>query len=227
MKKTSTIDWIPGIESETDGKNLKSFLFSLLVSLGLFLLLPLSEFVRKEEWIVREVESIPIQVPPPTKTKLKKKIEDLIKDKSSPSPLESIKNPLKIEALSANLEVGPGDFKAEFSLNDYNPVASGFQGELVFALHELDRTPNILKRGRLYYPPHLKRIGLEGDVKLLVQIDERGRVQVLEVVSSTHPDFIESSKKAAESSTYEAPKRNGEPVQVQFYLPIRYSLLDQ
>jgi len=52
-------------------------------------------------------------------------------------------------------------------------------------------------------------------------------VKVLEVVSSTHPDFNESSIKAAEGSTYEAPKRNGEAVQVQFYLPIRYSLLNQ
>ena len=60
-----------------------------------------------------------------------------------------------------------------------------------------------------------------------MQIDEKGKVQVLDVISSTHPDFIESSKKAAEGSTYEAPKRNGELVQVQFYLPIRYSLLDQ
>jgi hypothetical protein len=63
--------------------------------------------------------------------------------------------------------------------------------------------------------------------KLLIQIDETGKVKVLEVVSSTHPDFVESSKKAAEGSTYEPPQRNGEPVKVQFYLPVRYSLLDQ
>ena len=228
MKKISTIDWIPGIESETKGESQKkSILFSILVSFGLFFLLPLSEFVRDEEWIVREVDIVPIQSPPPPKTKLEKKVEELIEKKYSPRPLETKNTPLMIEALSANLEVGPGDFKAEFSLNNYNPVASGFQGELVFALHELDRTPNVLKRGVLHYPANLKRRGLEGEVKLLVQIDEKGKVQVLEVISSTHPDFIESSKKAAEGSTYEAPKRNGELVQVQFYLPIRYSLLDQ
>jgi TonB family protein len=228
MKKLSTIDWIPGVESETQGESQKkSILFSILVSFGLFFLLPLSEFVRDEEWIVREVDIVPIQSPPPPKTKLEKKVEELIEKKYSPRPLETKNTPLMIEALSANLEVGPGDFKAEFSLNNYNPVASGFQGELVFALHELDRTPNVLKRGVLHYPANLKRRGLEGEVKLLVQIDEKGKVQVLEVISSTHPDFIESSKKAAEGSTYEAPKRNGELVQVQFYLPIRYSLLDQ
>ena len=116
MKKISTIDWIPGIESETKGESQKkSILFSILVSFGLFLLLPLSEFVRDEEWIVREVDIVPIQSPPPLKTKLEKKVEELIEDKYSPRPLEPKTTPLMIEALSANLEVGPGDFKAEFN----------------------------------------------------------------------------------------------------------------
>ena len=70
------------------------------------------------------------------------------------------------------------------------------------------------------------RRGLEGEVKLLVLIDEKGKVRVLEVVSSTHPDFIEPSRKAAEDSIYEPPRRNGEAVKVQFYLPIRFTLLD-
>ncbi len=228
MKKLSTIDWIPGIESETSHENpSKSILFSLLVSLGLFFLLPLSEFVRDEEWIVREVDSIPFKAPPPPRTKMEENMEELLKKVSMPQPLQIKSMPLEIEALSTTLEVGPGDFKAEFSLNDYNPSAKGFQGELVFALHELDRTPNILKRGSLFYPPHLKKRGLEGDVKLLIQIDEKGKVRVLEIVSSSHPDFVESARKAAEGSSYEAPKRNGESVKVQFYLPVRYTLLNQ
>ena len=49
---------------------------------------------------------------------------------------------------------------------------------------------------------------------------------VLDVVSSTHPDFVEPSRKAAENSIYEPPRRNGEAVKVQFYLPIRFSLID-
>ena len=42
-----------------------------------------------------------------------------------------------------------------------------------------------------------------------------------------HPDFAQSSKTAAESSVYEAPMRNGEPVMTQFYLPIRFTLLEK
>ena len=117
--------------------------------------------------------------------------------------------------MAATLDVGPGDFKAAFSLATYNPAPDGFGDQLVFALHELDKTPGILKRGSLSYPPSLKRKGVEGEVKLLVLIDEKGNVKVLEVVSSSHPDFIEPSRRAAENSVYEPPTKNGEKVKVQ------------
>ena len=56
MKGSTSTDWVPGIESETRGKGItRSLLFSSLVSVALFFLLPLSEFVRTEEWIVREI----------------------------------------------------------------------------------------------------------------------------------------------------------------------------
>ena len=227
MKQDSSSEWIPGIESETNGKTKNtSFWISAIVSGSLFLLLPLSEFIKEEQWIVREVEPAIIETPPPPKTKLEQKLENNLKNLPSPKPIEAPNTPLKVEALSANLDVSPGDFKAQFSLNQFNPVTNNFEGELVFSLHELDRNPSVLKRGILRYPTHLKKRGVEGEVKLLVQINEKGSVEVLEIVSYTHPDFIEPSKKAAESSTYEAPKRNGEPVKVQFYLPVRYSLLN-
>ena len=229
MKVTKKFDWIPSLESDSQsGGFKKNLFFSVLISLGLFFLLPLSEFIRSEEWNVREVESLTINTPPPTKTTLEKKLENKIKKESTPPKLEKTASSLNIESLSANLELGPGDFKSQFSLANFNPLsAKGLESEFVFALHELDKNPNILKRGVLRYPQLLKRKGVEGEVKLLIQIDEKGKVKVVEVVSFTHSDFVEPSKKAAESSLYESPTRNGESVKVQFYLPVRYTLLNQ
>ena len=119
---------------------------------------------------------------------------------------------LNTSPLDISLDVSPGDFQAAFTLASYDPSPDGLGQDLVFSLHELDRNPSIIKRGTLTYPSHLKRRGLEGEVKLLVQIDEKGKVSVIEVVSASHPDFAESSKTAAESSVYEPPMRNGEPV---------------
>ena len=132
---------------------------------------------------------------------------------------------LDTSPVEVSLDVGPGDFKAAFSLASFNPVPSGFGQELIFDIHDLDRNPSVLKRGALRYPSNLKRKGLEGEVKLLIQINEVGKVEVLEVVSSTHPDFVKPSREAAQNSIYEPPRRNGEAVKVQFFLPVRFSLL--
>ena len=224
----SVPDWIPGVGKERiRGAGWKSLSFALLVTLGLFCLIPLSEFIRRaDEWLVREVEAVSFTPPPPPKTEMEKEVEkEALTEPVLPKLAETPPN-LDVDLMAATLDVGPGDFKAAFSLATYNPAPDGFGDQLVFALHELDKTPGILKRGSLSYPPRLKRKGVEGEVKLLVLIDEKGNVKVLEVVSSSHPDFIDPSRKAAENSVYEPPTKNGEKVKVQFYLPIRFTLLD-
>jgi protein TonB len=226
--KNSATDWVPGVEREpVQGAGWKSLIFALVVSLGLFCLLPLSEFIDSSEWIVREVDTTLFTPPAPPKTEMEKKIEKQALEKPISPILSTQVKTLDVDPLTVTLEVGPGDFKAAFALTNYNPAPDGYGQELVFALHDLDGNPNVIKKGILTYPPKLMRQNLEGEVKLLVLINEKGKVRVLDVVSSTHPDFIESSRKAAEDSIYQPPKRNGEPVKVQFYLPIRFTLLDQ
>ena len=225
--KNSATAWIPGVEREpVRGAGWKSLAFASIVSLGLFCLLPLSEFIDSSEWSVRKVDATEFTPPPPPKTEMEKKIEKQALEKPVSPKLSTPTQTLEVDPLDVTLRVGPGDFKAAFALTNYNPAPDGYGHELVFALHDLDGNPNVIKRGTLIYPPKLMRRGLEGEVKLLVLIDEKGKVRVLDVVSSTHPDFVEPSRKAAEDSIYEPPKRNGETVKVQFYLPIRFTLLD-
>ena len=88
---------------------------------------------------------------------MEQKVEDLVGKKSSPRPLEAESLVLDVTALSANLEVGPGDFKAQFSLDNFNPIAGGFEAELVFELHELDKNPNVIQGALLFIPPSEKK----------------------------------------------------------------------
>ena len=54
MKDGLDIEWTPGVETEPlPNLRIKSLGLAGLVSFGLFCLLPLSEFVRPDEWIVR------------------------------------------------------------------------------------------------------------------------------------------------------------------------------
>lgn len=227
MSKSLENSLLPGLESEKiKGIRRKSFLLAAIFSMVLFGLLPLSEFAKNEQWLVRDtlVPAMPSSPPPPP-TDFEKIVEKVKQNKVEIPKLTRSSITLDTTPLDISLDVSPGDFEAAFSLASYDPAPDGLGQDLVFSLHELDRNPSIIKRGRLAYPSHLKRRGLEGEVKLLVQINEKGKVSVIEIVSTSHPDFIESSKIAAESSIYEPPMRNGEPVITQFYLPIRFTLL--
>ena len=96
--------------------------------------------------------------------------------------------------------------------------------EMIFDVKDLDRTPRVIKRGRIDYPFELKRERIEGFVKLKVIIDERGRVQVAEVLDASHRAFIKSAVDAAEDSVFESPTRNGEKVKAFYILPFNFSI---
>ena len=74
MKEIAELDWTPGVESEPlPNLRLKSIALAVLASFGLFCLLPLSEFVRPEEWIVRPAEVPTYTPPPPPATEMEKR----------------------------------------------------------------------------------------------------------------------------------------------------------
>ncbi len=204
-----------------------NLVLALAGTLFLFALLPLSRHLDSDRWNVREVDWVDLHQPPPKKTLVEQRIEERQRKAPSPPRLDQPPRRLNLDALETSLEVGPGDFQTAFTLTkfDLEPGEDGLN--LVFQLQELDRIPNVLRRGRLHYPSHLKRRGVEGEVKLLVRMNEQGRLKVLKVISSTHPDFVANAVKCAEDSIYEAPLRNGKPVKTEFHQPIGFILSDK
>mgnify|MGYP001183871615 FL=1 len=214
-------------DSKEHSPLLASLTCSGLVTILLFCLLPLSQFVRGDDWMVREVDWVDVPEPPRKKPVIEKKLEEELEKAPKPPDLLPPRPVLDLESLETSMEVGPGDFRTAFAITDFDLAPGEIEGDFVFKLHELDRVPGILKRGRLRYPSALLRRNLEGKVRLLVVIDERGSVKVRQVVESTHEEFIEPSIKAAEESIYEPPMRNGERVKVQFYLPLEFKISNQ
>jgi len=74
--------------------------------------------------------------------------------------------------------------------------------------------------------PHTARIrGIEGSVKLLLQIDELGRVKSAEVVeSSPSPVFEEAALKTFRAARFEPAMKNGRPVRYQAYFRVVFEL---
>ena len=105
------------------------------------------------------------------------------------------------------------------------PIATPtIDSKIVYKLTDLDRAPKLLRGSRPLYPANLMPSGMEGTVRLLVQIDSRGRVKVEGVISSPHKLLSEAAIIAAEKSLYESPRRDGLAVQARFSLPVPFRI---
>src|SRR6056300_1694836 len=106
MKNAEEIQWIPGVETEPlPHLRTKSLLLAALVSFGLFCMLPLSVFVRPDEWVVRPVEVPTYSPPPPPKTEMEKEVVQTL-DLPAPA-LDTPQVRLINQPSAATLEVGP------------------------------------------------------------------------------------------------------------------------
>ncbi len=86
---------------------------------------------------------------------------------------------------------------------------------------ELDGTPRVLRHGSASFPSSLARKGVSrGTVVFKISISASGAASVLSVVSSTHPELIESARRVASGARFTPPIHNGKPVNAIMNWPI-------
>lgn len=166
---------------------------------------------------------------PPKKAEIAYAKNSLKEMRVSTLPLSAEKIKVEIPASDfAKFAVeGAGD-ASFFGLSEFDGEcaaldASNF-GVEAFEISELDFTPRCRKRGALQYPRKLFEQGIEGEVRLMVQINEDGGVELEGVESFTHEEFLDSAKKSLKSLLYDAPTRNGKPARGRFILPITFKI---
>jgi TonB family protein len=90
---------------------------------------------------------------------------------------------------------------------------------------DYDEPPLLVEICRPEYPAEVRDRGVEGDVILLVYIDEYGRVRNIFVQSSPgEPALEEAAKEAAYRCEFEPAKKNGEPIGVWYSLVMQFRL---
>ena len=78
---------------------------------------------------------------------------------------------------------------------------------------------------RMRYPTEARRKELEGQICLLVTVDEEGEVESVEVARSIHPLLDAEAVRAVMGSKFKPARRNGEPVESRLSLTMRYTLI--
>lgn len=90
-----------------------------------------------------------------------------------------------------------------------------------FTFADLNTPPRPLSVPSIEIPRHLERAGFEeGRVVLYIRIDTRGRVEVLDVLESSHRDLENPASRAASRALFEIPEIDGIPTEVYGQWPL-------
>ena len=85
--------------------------------------------------------------------------------------------------------------------------------------------PKQIRKQEPLYPATLKAQGIEGDVTVLVTIDESGKVTSVQIIKpSPYPEFNESARATAMAQRYEPATRDGVPVSNPLTYTYRFRL---
>ena len=104
-------------------------------------------------------------------------------------------------------------------------VPGGLPGGVVGAA-SLDAPPAVVSRVTPEYPARLRRAGVEADVVLQLDVDVRGAVADVSVISSTDARFDEHAIAAVRRWRFAPGQVGGRPVAFRMRLPIRFELKD-
>lgn len=194
-----------------------------LMVLLLFALLPasqvLSRFGEPPE-AFREVALMPPPPPPPpADTEPPPPPEP---DRPSPPRIEPSLTPVPTEGLE--IELRPTVEDAMLATGDFGWIGSGIDvREEVerFTFEDLRSPPRPISVPSIEIPRPLLRAGFrEGSVVLYIRIDRRGRVDVLDVIESSHRELEMPARRAAARSLFEIPTIDGEPTEVYGHWPL-------
>jgi TonB family protein len=204
-----------------------SMVLGLLVALILFLLVPLTQMWQTPTKSMTTVEELVMaEVPPPPPPRDPPPPKQTSED-TSPPKLETPPPMPSLEQLELSLSPGTG---GDLSIADGVSLNLSFETESVstllerYGFEDLDEVPHVTRFGRIRYPAQLQRRKVEGYVQLLVFIDPSGRVEVQEVLSYSHKDFIEPAKAGAAATRFSPPMRGGQAVSAKYSWRIEFSM---
>lgn len=137
------------------------------------------------------------------------------------------------EALLAYaLDFGPGepllqiDGETRRLLRGKRDAEAGRDVDFLASSKDLDAPLKLIYRQRELYPPALRAAKAEGDAVVEFIVDRRGRPQLVEVVSATHPEFGWSAATTVNAWRFEPPVSKGDPVAIRVRQSITFSLRD-
>ena len=204
---------------------LKDLLLAALLTLALFVTLPLMDFLSPTQEPIALMDATRItsvMQPPPIPRVTPPRLEPV-----PPKPTLMQPQTAPAVALPLSLELASGDISGDFALAfQIGPADLGFSpDDGVFDLSQIDAAPQPIIRMQPLYPPRARMRQLEGEVQVEFVVTENGTVRDA-VVTSSRPAavFDEATLRAVARWTFEPAVKDGVPVPVRVRQRLQFKL---
>ncbi len=198
------------------------------LTLVMFLILPLMQTISQppaDALMLTPVDTaqLPPPPPPPPESEPEKEPEP----EETPPDLAEEAPPLNLSEMELALNAvggGEGWLQGDFGLSKVEKLATADSGQDVdalFSLQDLDQKPRAIHQPGPALTDKLRRSG-PATVHVIFVVDQRGRVEIASVQSSSDPLFDAAALSAVKQWKFEPGKRGGQPVRFRMRVPITF-----
>ncbi len=223
---SSSPDWYPYHAPDlVEGTRTVSYFGGALLTLFIFMALPITQLLSDRHsantHTVLENPSIP---PPPSPPPEPPPEEEEVADEDVPELQEEVLT-LDLNQLDVALNPGVGDaLNIGSAILGFGITPDTIAQMDIFELQDLDNDPQRIVAVAPIYPFQFKRDGINGWVKLIIIINEKGKVIKADVQGSSHREFENPGIEAVLQWRFEPGTKNGKAVKVRRLQPISFKL---
>lgn len=200
-----------------------SLLLGVAFAFALFAVMALVQMLGEVELQENEIIEQVVAYTPPETLDLQDELPPPPEEEPPPE-LEVEPPQLSLAQLDIALNPGTGgSIAGDFAMPTIQASSQSLGTTDFVDFSDLDQAPRPMPGSSLDFPRRLKRKPVNGQVVLLIKLDETGRVLEASVESSTLPEFEKIVSSQVASWRFTPPTRQGTPVRAQarFPVPIR------
>jgi protein TonB len=189
----------------------------------LFLAIPLTQIFTTYQKSPEEIEALEIAPPPPPPPPEDPPPPPEPEQEEPPPELDTPPPPISLEQLDMALNPGTGGSMAgDFALPTFDLSGSDLGGLEIFELGDVDSPPQPRTRIEFSYPSAARRKGITGVVKVEYVVDQKGRVEKINIVESPDRILSEATEDVLRRARFEPATKGGTAVKVRMRAAIPY-----
>lgn len=189
----------------------------------LFLAIPLTQIFTTYQKSPEEIEALEIAPPPPPPPPEDPPPPPEQEQEEPPPELDTPPPPISLEQLDMALNPGTGGSMAgDFALPTFDLSGSDLGGLEIFELGDVDSPPQPRTRIEFSYPSAARRKGITGVVKVEYVVDQKGRVEKINIVESPDRILSEATEDVLRRARFEPATKGGTAVKVRMRAAIPY-----